>query len=95
MFEWFKCRICQEKDKRIAFLEQQNKDLYDRLMAFNKDAFTYYKAETKKGSDLFPIGMDKDGKVFSYENTDIEGAREEVLRAYGEEIITVEEPQET
>lgn len=87
----FKCKSCIEKDKHIAFLENQNKDLYDRLMAFNKDAFTYYKAEIKQGEDLFPIAVDKDGKVFSYKDTNSEEAREDVLRAMGEQPITVED----
>lgn len=89
----FNCKTCLEKDKHILFLEKQNKDLYDRLMAFNKDAFTYYKAETKQGEPLYPQGLDKDGKVFSYKDQDPQKAREEIFRAMGEDPITVEEPQ--
>lgn len=87
----FKCKACLEKDKIIDFLKGQNKDLYDRLMAFNKDAFTYYKAENKQGGPLYPWAVDKDGKRFSYQDADPEEAKSDVLRAMGEEPITVED----
>lgn len=87
----FKCRACAEKDKHIRFLEEQNKDLYDRLMAFNKDAFVYYKAENKKGEDLYPIGITEDGKLYNYKDMDLEKAREEEFRAFGENPISVED----
>ncbi len=90
----FECKRCPEKDKHIEFLEKQNKDLYDRLMAFNKDAFVHYKAESRVGEPLFPIGLDKDGKSFSYKSTDPTKTNEEVYRAMGEEPINVEEPME-
>ena len=89
----FRCKICREKEKQIEFLKEQNKDLYDRLMAFNKDAFTYYKAETKTGEPLYPYGLDKDGKPFSYEETNPQQTNDEVIRAMGEEPITVEDKQ--
>lgn len=91
MFKRKPCNICTEKEKVIEFLKSQNKDLYDRLMAFNERAFTYYKAETKSGEPLFPVGVDKDGNVFSYKDTDIKEAKDEIFRAFGEEIITVED----
>ena len=91
----FKCKICLEKDKQIEFLKTQNKDLYDRLMAFNKDAFTYYKAETKTGEPLFPFAVDKDGKQFSYKDSNPNKTNDEVLRAMGEDSISVEEPVES
>jgi len=90
----FRCKSCREKDKIISFLKEQNKDLYDRLMAFNKDAFVHYKAETKTGKPLYPIGLDKDGKQINYGDTDPVVARDEIFRAMGEEPITVEEPEE-
>lgn len=89
----FKCVSCIEKDKLISFLKEQNKDLYDRLMAFNKDAFLYYKAETKTGPPLYPTGVDKNGEKFSYEDTSPIKARDEIFRAMGEETITVDEPE--
>jgi len=87
----FKCKICAEKDKQIEFLKAQNKDLYDRLMAFNKDAFTYYKAETKSGKALYPFAINEKGEVFDYKDIDPAKAKEEIFRAMGEEPITVEE----
>lgn len=91
MFRQKSCTVCAEKDKVIEFLKAQNKDLYDRLMAFNEKAFTYYKAETKSGELLFPVGVDKDGNAFSYADTDIKEAKDEIFRAFGEEIVTVED----
>lgn len=91
MFRQKTCAVCGEKDKIIEFLKAQNKDLYDRLMAFNEKAFTYYKAETKTGEQLFPIGLDKDGKEFSYKDVNIKEAQDEVYRAFGEEMVMVEE----
>ena len=91
MFRKKSCSTCAEKDKIIDFLKSQNKDLYDRLMAFNEKAFIHYKAETKTGAPLFPIGVDKDGNEFSYKDTDIKEAQDEMFRAFGEEIVTVED----
>lgn len=91
MFKRKPCAICAEKDKVIELLKAQNKDLYDRLMAFNEKAFTYYKAETKSGEPLYPVGIDKDGKEFSYKDVNIKEAQDEVYRAFGEEMIMVEE----
>ena len=97
----FNCKICIEKDKRIEALCKANeklqehiKDLYDRLMAFNKDAFTYYKAETKSGKPLFPHGVDAKGRIINYEGTDPTETNEEILRSMGEDNINVEEPEE-
>lgn len=87
---FLKCRCCAEKDKHIEFLEKQNKDLHDRLMAFNKDAFCYYKAETKQGEPLYPVGMALDGKIFSYKDVDMKKAADDTFRAMGEEPITVD-----
>ena len=87
----FKCRVCGEKDKHIEFLEKQNKDLYDRLMAFNRDAFSVYQAEKKEGEPLFPIGIDAQGKLVSYKDTEPEKTNDEIFRAYGEDIYEVEE----
>ncbi len=90
----FGCKRCPEKDKHIEFLEKQNKDLYDRLMAFNKDAFVHYKAETRSGELLFPYGVDEKGKPLNYKDTNPAITNDEIFRAMGEEPITVEEPAE-
>lgn len=87
----FKCNKCLEKDKFIEFLKAQNKDLYDRLMAFNKDAFTYYKAEVKDGSPLYPFGVDEKGKIIDYKDINSDEADEEIFRAIGEQPVTIEE----
>lgn len=92
MGRWFKCSRCQEKDKHISFLEKQNKDLYDRLMSFNKDAFVHYKAETKSGPLLYPFAFDEKGRL-DYKDTNPEKTTDEIFRAMGEEPITVEETQ--
>ena len=85
----FRCKLCSEKEKLVEFLKAQNKDLYDRLMSFNEKAFLNYKAETRSGEPLFPVGVDKDGNVFSYKDTNIKEAQDEMFRAFGEEIVTV------
>jgi hypothetical protein len=87
----FKCRVCSEKDKQIAFLEEQNKDLYDRLMSFNQDAFVYYKTQSNQGEPLYPYAEDMKGKRFSYKDTSPSETNEQVFRAMGEDPITVEE----
>lgn len=87
----FKCQTCKEKDKHIEFLEKQNKDLYDRLMAFNKEAFAHYKAESRTTEALYPFGMDKDGQIFSYADRKPEKMQEDVFRAIGEDMVTVED----
>lgn len=89
----FKCRICLEKEKTIEFLKKQNKDLYDRLMAFNENAFTHYKAETKSGEPLFPHGVDAKGEPINYEGTDPTQTNQEILRSMGEDSYSVEEPE--
>ena len=89
----FRCKGCIEKDKHIEFLEKQNKDLYDRLMAFNKDAFLHYKAETKSGGSLFPHGVDEKGKPISYKDTNPAETNQEIFRAMGEDSFSVEEPE--
>lgn len=89
----FKCQACIAKDAIIEMLKEQNKDLLNRLMSFNKDAFIAYQAETKQGEPLFPIGVDAQGKQFSYKDTDLEKRREEEFRAFGEEFITVEDDE--
>lgn len=86
------CETCSEKDKYIEFLKEQNKDLYDRLMAFNKDAFIHYKAETRSGEPLFPYGVDEKGKPISYKDTDPAKTNDEIFRAMGEDSFSVEEP---
>ncbi len=88
----FRCKLCIEKDKLISFLKEQNKDLYDRLMSFNHDAFVHYKAETKSGKVLFPFAFDDKGKL-DYKDTDPVKTTDEIFRAMGEEPITVEETQ--
>lgn len=87
----FDCKICKEKDKHIEFLEKQNKDLYDRLMAFNQDAFLNYKAETKQGEPLYPFGIDEKGKLIHYKDINLEEANSDALRMIGEQPITVED----
>ena len=83
----------EEKHHRdINELKIEKKDLLDRLMAFNENAFVYYKAETKSGKPLFPHGTDAKGKPINYEGTDPTETNEEILRSMGEDIITVEEP---
>ena len=89
----FECKKCQEKDKFIEFLKAQNKDLYDRLMAFNNDAFVHYKAETKQGELLYPFGIDEKGKLFDYKEANLEEAGSDALRAMGEQPVNVEEKQ--
>lgn len=88
------CKVCAEKEKQITFLKEQNKDLYDRLMAFNQQAFTVYNAEKKPVEQLYPIGIDEKGKVFSYKDTNLEKQQEEMFKAFGEEPITVEDKPE-
>ena len=88
----FRCKICLAKDKHIEFLEKQNKDLYDRLMAFNKDAFAHYKAETRSGKPLFPYGVDEKGKPIDYKDTNPAKTNDEIFRAMGEDSFSVEEP---
>jgi len=90
----FTCRICKEKDKQIEYLKKQNQDLQDRILAFAKDAFVYYKAEQKNTKeDLFPVGMDEKGNVFKYDKADLEQQKEEVFRAFGEDEILVQEEE--
>ena len=87
----FKCKNCSEKEKIIELLREQNKDLLDRLMSFNQQAFTVYNAEKKQGDKLFPVAMDKDGQIFSYKDTDLQEAKDEMFRAFGEDPLTVED----
>ena len=87
----FKCQTCSEKDKIIEFLKEQNKDLLDRLMAFNKDAFTYYNAEKKIGEPLYPIGVNDKGEIVDYKTLDITKANQDMFNAFGEEPIEVED----
>lgn len=87
----FRCKICEEKDKVIKILTEQNKELHDRVMAFNERAFVTFQAEKKQGKPLFPIGIDAQGKPFNYKDTDLNTMRDETFRAFGEEPIEVEE----
>ncbi len=87
----FSCQVCPEKDKLIEFLKAQNKDLHDRLMSFNERQFLNFKAEERSREPLYPTGVDKDGKVFSYKDASPEQAEEDVKRAVGEDVITVED----
>jgi hypothetical protein len=90
----FKCKLCSEKDKLIEYLKAQNKDLQDRILAFAKEAFVYYKAEQKNQEPLFPVGVDEKGELFNYKGVDLEKQKEEIMRAYGEESYAVEEQVE-
>ena len=88
----FDCKVCSAKDRHIEFLEIQNKDLYDRLMAFNKDAFLHYKAESRVGGELlYPKAVDVNGDRFSYEGSDPQESNSEILSAMGEDPVTVED----
>lgn len=87
----FKCQTCKEKDRHIDFIEKQNKDLYDRLMAFNKEAFAHYKAESRTTEALYPFGMDKNGEMFSYNSQKLNKIQEDVSRAMCEDMVTVED----
>ncbi len=87
----FNCKLCIEKEKRIESLEARNKDLLDRLMAFNANAFTHYKAENKTGDPLFPQALDEDtGKVFSYGEEKPDKIKTDIYNAMGEEAVMVE-----
>ena len=87
----FNCKGCEEKERTIQFLKEQNKDLMDRLMAFSKDALVIYNAEKQPKEPLFPIATDKDGKVFTYKDMNLHEAKDDIFRAFGEEVVTVEE----
>ena len=87
----FNCKQCEEKEKLIDYLKSQVKDLTDRLMAFNSDAFYRYKQETKELPPLYPEGVDDKGVRFSYKEMDTEKAKDEIFRAMGEEPINVED----
>jgi len=87
----FNCKLCIEKDKRIEALEAQNRDLMDRLMSFNANAFTHYKAENKSKEPLFPQALDEvENKVFSYGDEKPDKIKTDVLAAVGEEAVFVE-----
>jgi len=88
----FKCKLCKEKEKLIEILIKQNKELHDRLMSFNERQFLNFKAEERSDKPLYPYGVDSDGKVIDYKNVDIKEAQDDVFRAFGEEPVTVEEP---
>lgn len=92
----FKCDKCKEKDAFITFLKEQNKDLHDRLMAFNKEAFSYYKAENGNNREtLYPRGVDEKGEIVDYSKFDIEQMRVETLRAWEENPRIVEDKHGT
>ena len=89
----FECKVCLEKDKRIIYLENLVKDLNNRLLAFSKEAFTYYKSQEKNPEPLYPTAISEDGKIIDYKDMDLEKANEDIFRAFGENPITVEEKE--
>jgi len=86
-----KCRACKEKEEIIKLLKDQNAELFDRVMAFTKDAFITYQAEKKTGEPLYPIGTDEKGEKFSYKDLNVKQAEQDVLNALGEEPVEVED----
>ena len=98
MFGKRNCEVCAEKEKQIELLKNiisdlksQNKDLSDRFMSLNERAFLNFKAETRAHEPLYPVGVDSTGKQFSYKDSDPEKTKEEIQRAFGEEVINVED----
>ena len=91
----FKCKLCIEKDRIIELLRTQVLDLHDRLMAYNREAFTAYKQENKSNDlpPLYPMGIDSKGKLMDYKDMDKEKAEEDIVRAFGEEFIEVDDKE--
>lgn len=97
----FRCKACKTKDDQIAILnkvidrlEANNGDLLDRIMSFTKDAFVSYQAEKKVDAPLFPVAVDAAGNQYSYSEAKLEDVESDMIRAFNEEAITVEDRPE-
>jgi hypothetical protein len=66
----------------------------DRLMAYSKEAFIYYKQENKELPPIYPVGVDEKGIIFSHKDFDPEKAEQEVLNAMGDDYINLEHKSE-
>jgi hypothetical protein len=97
----FECRACKAKNDQIDILnkmvdrlEKNNADLLDRIMAFTKDAFVSYQAEKKVDAPLFPVAVDDKGNQYSYSEVKLEDVESDMVRAFNEDPISVEDRPE-
>lgn len=89
-----KCLVCEQLKYQNEYLQKQVKDLLDRLMAFNQDAFIRYQAEVKPKENLYPSAIDEKGNQIIY-NSNPEEAEAEAMKILGGNPITVDEfPEE-
>lgn len=87
----FECKACKAHKEIIELLKKQNEDLHNRLMSFNQDAFVNYQAQLNKGEPLYPKGIDAQGKILDYKETDPQEIVNDTLHAFGEEPVEVED----
>jgi hypothetical protein len=93
--KWFgKCDACDILKALLAEERKINKDLLDRLMSFNQDAFNRYQAEVKPKTPLYPSAIDESGKEIVY-NDSAEKQADEAWKLLSGEPINVDEfPEE-
>lgn len=94
MLNWFKCQKCILLESLLAEERRINKELLDRLMSFNRDAFSTYQAEIKPKTNLYPSAVNEKGEEIVY-NDNPEKVESEAWKILGGEPATVDEfPEE-
>ena len=89
----FQCNSCKEKEKLIEYLKEQNTTLLDRIMAYSQESFLRFEASKQPKTILYPQGVDEQGKLFDYKDSEPDEATEEQERAFGlnQGTINIEE----
>jgi hypothetical protein len=86
----FGCKACKDKEAIIKLLTEQNQELFDRCMSFNKEAFANYNAEKRTDENLYPTYVDDKGKTQVVKDIDLKQAEQDILNIFGEEPVEVD-----